>query len=1499
MDDTKEHSKGKDSPERRASGSDQGVESAKEGSDEPVRPTGEDIQATQLSAGSGSSASANVEACADATIENKRGAMDSIICMRTPHWYSPPREYSVFHNALPAPAMLYYGEYSLLDDLLNERQRRFRAQWRTVQRMLYKIGARLSKPRATTDQETLPAIIAYRERRWKESQRKGRAVSVARERAAASPSRRSGSKPHSSDEVRSDAPTLLDGVFKRPLPVSKKPRREKAQPPAPRATIPSTASERRATVTSPERASSGLRSPRLSAQRRDDAEGILDKAREMFVDPQQYLYERECVILWLLRVHRCIERLRLDLTDIAESPDEFCRGWRLHWGYRVVELGVSGRISPSGHRLFSVLGHVTLLTELSLSGLYLMSPDDNVLLAALVTANMFLRKLSLTRCYMDARNLDGVVEATTGLPFFESFSISLQNPHSWVERGEQLSRLLASTGPSRLRRAQFGDGCHLKPLLKRLCQSTNVVEVQIAQELFSPSDLMTLCDVAEANTTLERLFLSIDMERAVPSRYYQSVLTRFVENANMDILKLDNSFFTTRGVRAVAEGLKRNCTVEMQRPDTEECSTLKKNAQQRCLRELYLRGDNLTCEHVSILVDALDGNRTLEILDVGYAKASAKVSDADVTQKIIDDAIRQYHRAVISQRNNPTAAARVNKVYFAEDIPLLISAIRKDVTFRKLILSFCDVPERTIQRQSSEFSRLLALLHFFSVRDTLEVLDVNVSSPGVSDVAFLGLSLLVATSKNLTELSIELADTCSDFASVLLFQGLASSTSVRSLIMSGWRLDHPVPLWFDHFCRVNASLRKLHIHVTCLEDEANTVFLTALPDTLANCAWLVDFRLTCGDLREPVFIPEVLSFLRVNKKLNPFAVRLVTHAARMPNIVVQHCDKKLSLYAGVTLRRAIELPDFKQALLESFTDSTDEIERAINKTKSLVSSALGRRAKIHRRLSVTGPTLNADEADRSEDMSQPVEPAARNGTSHRRSAQAEGKQHRSDVTQQARVRQRKEVPSLKSGVAPIFAEPKLPNISNVTMRGKRELPEKLEDLAYERLGDGTKGDRQKKIVSSSAPRPASMSSLTPFAPAMNHQSKSVAVEPITVGLFVDDSNVSWDFAPYSQSSRDSKPEPIGALPVSTQEYKLLEDLIYAMLGVDAIYIRSQPLQSPHAERTFTIDESADPSLKEMVKRILPLCSYHSTVRRFIEEKQGQTQGMVNQALAATMRDLLEDYIILVTQLEHKLVNQRALTLAKCWFYVQPSLTYMGTLATCAQAIWEEKCFGGKTLGALHKRATSLTGDTRAKDICLFLAKAASVPYFNMLESWVYRGRINDPFKEFLVGDKVQVKKEDMSIDTMDSYWNSRYALRPEMIPGFLEPLKDRIFTTGKYQNVIRQCGQSPAACSGEQHLRYSLDEREYIEKIDNVYHKASRALLNLLMDKVDLMGRLRSVKHFFLMDQGDFVVQFMDMAEEELGYNIDDIVPTRLELLLQLALSTSSVGNDRYKECVK
>lgn len=49
----------------------------------------------------------------------------------------------------------------------------------------------------------------------------------------------------------------------------------------------------------------------------------------------------------------------------------------------------------------------------------------------------------------------------------------------------------------------------------------------------------------------------------------------------------------------------------------------------------------------------------------------------------------------------------------------------------------------------------------------------------------------------------------------------------------------------------------------------------------------------------------------------------------------------------------------------------------------------------------------------------------------------------------------------------------------------------------------------------------------------------------------------------------------------------------------------------------------DPSLHELVRRILPLCSNYSTVVRFIEEKSAFEYGLVNHALSAAMRSLIK------------------------------------------------------------------------------------------------------------------------------------------------------------------------------------------------------------------------------------------------------------------------------------
>lgn len=61
----------------------------------------------------------------------------------------------------------------------------------------------------------------------------------------------------------------------------------------------------------------------------------------------------------------------------------------------------------------------------------------------------------------------------------------------------------------------------------------------------------------------------------------------------------------------------------------------------------------------------------------------------------------------------------------------------------------------------------------------------------------------------------------------------------------------------------------------------------------------------------------------------------------------------------------------------------------------------------------------------------------------------------------------------------------------------------------------------------------------------------------------------------------------------------------------------------------------------------------------------------------------------------------------------------------------------------------------------------------------------------------------------------------------------------------------------------------------------------------------RSIKRYFLMDQGDFFVHFMDLTEEELRKPVDDITPTRLEALLELALRMSTANTDPFKDDLK
>lgn len=155
----------------------------------------------------------------------------------------------------------------------------------------------------------------------------------------------------------------------------------------------------------------------------------------------------------------------------------------------------------------------------------------------------------------------------------------------------------------------------------------------------------------------------------------------------------------------------------------------------------------------------------------------------------------------------------------------------------------------------------------------------------------------------------------------------------------------------------------------------------------------------------------------------------------------------------------------------------------------------------------------------------------------------------------------------------------------------------------------------------------------------------------------------------------------------------------------------------------------------------------------------------------------------------------------------------------------------------------------------------------------------------------------MPIDYSADYWDKKYSIRRERVPKFLEAVSDIILKAGKYLNVIRQCGHPVK--SKIQAILYKIEEKHYIEAIENAYKFASQTLLDLVVKEKDLLGRLRSVKHYFLLDQGDFIVTLLTLCEKELIKDVNDVVQGRIESLMDLALRLSSANSDPYKDDLK
>ncbi|KAI9357947.1 Spc98 family-domain-containing protein [Zopfochytrium polystomum] len=407
--------------------------------------------------------------------------------------------------------------------------------------------------------------------------------------------------------------------------------------------------------------------------------------------------------------------------------------------------------------------------------------------------------------------------------------------------------------------------------------------------------------------------------------------------------------------------------------------------------------------------------------------------------------------------------------------------------------------------------------------------------------------------------------------------------------------------------------------------------------------------------------------------------------------------------------------------------------------------------------------------------------------------------------------------------------------------------------------------------------------------------------------------------------------PIGHHSLPEQEVLILEDLLFVMLGVEGVYIERKKVP-PRAPSVYRIDPSLDPSLSELIQRILPICTAYNTLNAFIDLRSAFECGRVSHALSATLRAFVKDYRVLVAQLEYQVHFAPGFGLQKLWAHVLPSIHLLDILSRLVGEIVQKEDarqgdaeilassfameapgskYGGATLGIIANATVTMSGDPIAKKILASILEKASVPYYKMLRKWIHHGLIDDPFDEFMVYERKGMSKEQIAQDYNDVYWDQRYTLRKDRIPKFVASFSEKVLLAGKYLNVVRECGEKFAdevkslvkahtAMDAANDLDSQSKEVKFANEVDLAYKFANETLLNVLFKSENMQDRMRSFKHYFLLDQADFLTHFLDLASAELMKPAEAVSVSSLSSILELVLRNpgSASALDPYKEFI-
>ncbi|KAM8709125.1 hypothetical protein ACLKA7_016007 [Drosophila subpalustris] len=370
-------------------------------------------------------------------------------------------------------------------------------------------------------------------------------------------------------------------------------------------------------------------------------------------------------------------------------------------------------------------------------------------------------------------------------------------------------------------------------------------------------------------------------------------------------------------------------------------------------------------------------------------------------------------------------------------------------------------------------------------------------------------------------------------------------------------------------------------------------------------------------------------------------------------------------------------------------------------------------------------------------------------------------------------------------------------------------------------------------------------------------------------------------------------EDVSKLSVKSQEQLLIRDLIYAFSGVPSSHIRpdisiddvSQLKTDQIGQVRFKIDESFSGAFRAFANELLPLIGYYINVQSFIEDTIMSTTCC--RSLGVALHRNMQQYFEVQSTLESQLQEQK-LNLQELVHQLRPWLVTMEAYASLTSHARSSNLTTAELLSLMHEHQQHFKTEGLKQ-----LITDVSHYYMKMVQLWTQKGVLYDVRGDFFIED---TRANAMSSTLLSpkqcchSYWTQRYRLHLDRLPSFLESVHEKIFLAGKYLNVLRQCNAHMKLMQIP--LSYVPGDEAHVEFIRSSYELPARKLLEILAENQQLMQHLHNLRGYFLLKEDSFTKSLMEKCAGQLQYNVDCLIPEKLQKLMLEALQGS---DDPYK----